>query len=493
MMMGNWLLHAILLNAREIRGNYMLTTLKNNKSLTYYQQAPLPISKLSSTYAGGISSAGVAHTSYMTTNTTQQLQSQILHIEAHSKAIVASYEDIPNQILKAVGNHGANTECSKAGYLAEGLHTGTYNLDATIKGMDTRAEVLADKGPVDIIYDGGKQVQAKYTVRSAKAQLDPKYIGQEKLIPSDQLKSGREELAKLAHKNYMKGRVNAAHHQQAVKDELTDKLISADGQVTSTPTTKVQAEKIASSIHKDADGNTVFETHKELSSVLKQTGDLKKKNIAIKKNDSSISKNKNSIIRNELKGIGLAVAIGIGVGATIGVAVTLAQSGITPDTLKLAAMEGGKAGLEAGVLSAVTYGVGHTICTVVNQVAIGALENLGISITEKISSMVNMGVVGGISLAVFSTYQFIKLKLNGIATQEAIFRVGHQALCSLSLLVITMIAQGALGGVAGMIVSVSVGIIYISYSVGKSIHDRKFSEKIRIYTIEKCRPSFALL
>lgn len=50
---------------------------------------------------------------------------------------------------------------------------------------------------------------------------------------------------------------------------------------------------------------------------------------------------------------------------------------------------------------------------------------------------------------------------------------------------------GIWGGPAGLIVSVSGGIIFISYSVVDIVHQREFSEKIRVYTIEKCKPSFA--
>lgn len=90
----------------------------------------------------------------------------------------------------------------------------------------------------------------------------------------------------------------------------------------------------------------------------------------------------------------MAVAIGSAIGLTIGFITTLAQSGITPDTLKLATIEGLKSGAESGILSAVGYGIGRTIGS-------GVLENAGITITENISKMVNMGVVGALTIVVF--------------------------------------------------------------------------------------------
>lgn len=38
---------------------------------------------------------------------------------------------------------------------------------------------------------------------------------------------------------------------------------------------------------------------------------------------------------------------------------TLAQSGVTPDSLKLALAEGAKGGLESGLLAGVGYGIGE--------------------------------------------------------------------------------------------------------------------------------------
>lgn len=199
-----------------------------------------------------------------------------------------------------------------------------------------------------------------------------------------------------------------------------------------------------------------------------------------------------NVLKNELRGLGLAVAIGAGIGLTIGFITTLAQSGITPDTLKFAAIEGVKTGVESGLLAAAGYGIGRTIGEIASSATAGLLENLGVTITENISKMVNMGVVGTLTIAVFSTYQFVKLKLKGVATRDALIQTGKQALFSLSLLAVSIAAQGLWGGPAGIIVSVSVGIIIISYSVADITRQRNFAEKIRIYTIEKCYPAFSV-
>lgn len=212
----------------------------------------------------------------------------------------------------------------------------------------------------------------------------------------------------------------------------------------------------------------------------------------IDKNEMLKRTNTKRVWRKEIQSLGMAVAIGAGVGMTIGFITTLAQMGATPDSLWLALAEGTKSGLESGLLSAAGYGIGRTVGEAASRALEGVLENLGLTITDNLSKMVNMGVVGALTVTVFSAYQFVKLKCQGVATKEALIQTGKQALFSLSLLAVSIAAQGIWGGAAGIIVSVSVGIIMITYSVADSIHQRHFAETIRVYTIEKCRPRFAI-
>lgn len=208
----------------------------------------------------------------------------------------------------------------------------------------------------------------------------------------------------------------------------------------------------------------------------------------IDKNKMLKKTNTKRLAKNELHGLGLAMAIGAGVGLTIGFITTLAQSGVTPDSLKFAAIEGVKSGIESGMLSAVSYTAGRTVGEVATQAIAGTLQNAGVNVTENILKMVNMGVVGTLTITIFAVYQFAKLKRSGVTSREALMRVGKQALFSLSLLAVSIAAQGVWGGPAGIIVSVSIGIILISYSTISSMHQRNFSELIRVYTIEKFRP-----
>ena len=177
-------------------------------------------------------------------------------------------------------------------------------------------------------------------------------------------------------------------------------------------------------------------------------------------------------------------------GFTIGFAISIAQSGVTPDSIKYAISEGGRTGAVSGIQSVVSYGIGRTIGQLATDAVEGMLSNLGVNITENISRMCGMTAVGAITIAVFSTYQFIKLKRDGIVTREAAIQIGKQALFSLSLLAVSVAAQGIFGGPAGLIVSISTGIIFITYSIVDITHQRKMSEKIRVYMIDKCKPLF---
>lgn len=198
--------------------------------------------------------------------------------------------------------------------------------------------------------------------------------------------------------------------------------------------------------------------------------------------------NAKRVFKNELTGVGLAAAIGAGVGFTIGFAISLAQNGVSPDTIKNAFADGGKAGFKSGAQSVLSYGVGRTLGQLATKAVLGALENAGVEITENITQMCSMGAVGLLTIALFTTVEFIKLKQAGIATKEALIQVGKQALFSISLLALSIAAQGIWGGPAGLIVSISSGIILITVNLATTVHQRKVSDAIKIYTIEKAEP-----
>lgn len=380
----------------------MLTSLKNNRSLTFYQQTKTKYRSVNSSYAGGVSAVPISGVSFTTMSTTNGYNAQL------------------NEYLIKLNTLRARD-------------AQRYNLSSpnqAARNMGVKRAWMYEKADIEM----GGSGSANWSVEE-KAQI----------LKHDSVRGAE------------------GHHQQNVSDH---------------PEQQANPDNIKFYKTKDEhlqdghDGNWDNESNKPLTD----------KNKMLEKSNSKC------VFKNELKGLGLAVAIGSAVGLTIGFITTLAQSGITPDTLKLATIEGLKSGAESGMLSAVGYGIGE----VTSQAISGVLKNTGITIAENISKMVNMVVVGALTIVVFSTYQFIKLKLKGVATREALIQTGKQALFSLSLLAVSIAVQGIWGGAAVIIVSVSIGFIMITYSIVDAVHQRHFAEKIRIYTIGKCYPSFSV-
>lgn len=380
----------------------MLTSLKNNRSLTFYQQTKTKYRSVNSSYAGGVSAVPISGVSFTTMSTTNGYNAQL------------------NEYLIKLNTLRARD-------------AQRYNLSSpnqAARNMGVKRAWMYEKADIEMGGSGSANWSAE-----EKAQI----------LKHDSVRGAE------------------GHHQQNVSDH---------------PEQQANPDNIKFYKTKDEhlqdghDGNWDNESNKPLTD----------KNKMLEKSNSK------RVFKNELKGLGLAVAIGSAVGLTIGFITTLAQSGITPDTLKLATIEGLKSGAESGMLSAVGYGIGE----VTSQAISGVLKNTGITIAENISKMVNMVVVGALTIVVFSTYQFIKLKLKGVATREALIQTGKQALFSLSLLAVSIAVQGIWGGAAVIIVSVSIGFIMITYSIVDAVHQRHFAEKIRIYTIGKCYPSFSV-
>lgn len=380
----------------------MLTSLKNNRSLTFYQQTKTKYRSVNSSYAGGVSAVPISGVSFTTMSTTNGYNAQL------------------NEYLIKLNTLRARD-------------AQRYNLSSpnqAARNMGVKRAWMYEKADIEMGGSGSANWSAE-----EKAQI----------LKHDSVRGAE------------------GHHQQNVSDH---------------PEQQANPDNIKFYKTKDEhlqdghDGNWDNESNQPLTD----------KNKMLEKSNSK------RVFKNELKGLGLAVAIGSAVGLTIGFITTLAQSGITPDTLKLATIEGLKSGAESGMLSAVGYGIGE----VTSQAISGVLKNTGITIAENISKMVNMVVVGALTIVVFSTYQFIKLKLKGVATREALIQTGKQALFSLSLLAVSIAVQGIWGGAAVIIVSASIGFIMITYSIVDAVHQRHFAEKIRIYTIGKCYPSFSV-
>lgn len=199
--------------------------------------------------------------------------------------------------------------------------------------------------------------------------------------------------------------------------------------------------------------------------------------------------NNERVLKNELTGIGMAAAIGLGVGFTIGFVTTLAQQGVSIDSLKLAAGMGIKSGLEASFLATAGHiilsNVGETISSTISQVIIG---RFGVQASENLFRMCQMGVVGAVSSIVFSAWLFLKLKFQGFDTKSALVKATKSLGYSLGILFISIVSQGLWGGYAGIIVSISIGLTVVIYQFIKHQVSKKVIENIQLFSVEKMRP-----
>jgi hypothetical protein len=198
--------------------------------------------------------------------------------------------------------------------------------------------------------------------------------------------------------------------------------------------------------------------------------------------------NNKRVFKNELAGIGAAIAIGLGVGFALGFVVTLAQSGVSPENLKNAAIVGAKTGVESAALGVMNHLVVRGIGEMATNALQGVVGNLGLTITDNIAKMCNMAVFGGLAIVIFSVYQFTKLKLLGYNTKECLLRVGRSAAFSCTILLISIVSQGIWGGHVGIIVSISIGFMVLTYKVIDNQHNKRIGEQVRIYMIQKCEP-----
>jgi len=406
----------------------MLSAIKKNSSLTFYQ--PTGFSQKNTIppiHTGGMASVAIANSSMMTMSITTGYNSQL---GGFLNALNAERDRLSQKV-------------------AEGLATNPNYTGARSDGVS----LAWDYEAADIRMGGKGSANWNKNQQNEILQNRPNTVNNAKYV------DGKPQ--------YPKAGVRGAegHHQKNVADH-PDQQANPDN-------IKFYEDRDAH-LQEGHDGKWDNETDAPL----------------INKNKMLQKTNTNRVFKNELRGLGIAVAIGAGVGITIGFAVTLAQSGVTPESIKFALAEGIKGGAEAGIMSAVSYGIGRTIGQMATEAVTGLLRNLGLTITDNISKMCGMGVIVTMTVVLFSVYQFFKFKWYGIATRDALIKIGKQSLFSLSLLAVSIAAQGIWGGPAGIIVSISIGIIVISYTLADTVHQRHFAEKIRIYMIDKCRPIF---
>lgn len=195
----------------------------------------------------------------------------------------------------------------------------------------------------------------------------------------------------------------------------------------------------------------------------------------IDKNAHLRNTNKVRVLRNELRGVAVSAGIGFCVGFALSTIAELALKGISSVDLGELIVHSTGSGIETAFLSTLGYGAGRLTTL--------GLQKLGFDLTQGFGAVANFAAVGLAVIAVMSIYQYVKLRFNGVSRDDAKDQIAKQTIFSISVLCVSIIAQGIYGGYAGIIVSTSIGVIYFGYNITKMIAQREKAEKLRADTI----------
>ena len=198
--------------------------------------------------------------------------------------------------------------------------------------------------------------------------------------------------------------------------------------------------------------------------------------------------NKRRVLRNELTGLGISMAIGLGVGFTFSVISEIAQHGICSDEIENMIFRSLSAGVESGFIAGVSHVVGRGVSAAMEEIFTStAVEAVGLDIASGTGLLVNNAAVGLLSTAIICTYQYVKSRVSGANSAEAIQALKGTAVSSIALLSISIAAQGIWEGPAGIIVSTGVGVFYFAVNTAKSVHMRNLELRLREFSIEEYR------
>ena len=171
------------------------------------------------------------------------------------------------EISYVAGTYRNNDVPSLAGFYAEAAHSGSFNINAAMRGSGYRTNVphSHEAGSSDIDTNWGQKYSSKYyghADKSFEAQSETMkgpghtnaiQLGKERLIPSDQLGDAHKEAARRIAKESLT-RPEVAERLKETNDRLTDRVKGPDG-TTSDPLTKKDADDWARDVKK-GDVNT---------------------------------------------------------------------------------------------------------------------------------------------------------------------------------------------------------------------------------------------
>lgn len=171
------------------------------------------------------------------------------------------------------------------GFLAERWHEGTFNIDAALKDSKVQAIAPDDNGIVDVVLTSGEKYQLKYYKTASKSATelsktnlqrykeyaapyersgqkppmsqeeyfkhlesqspnDPYYLGQGRLVPTEQLEEAKNLMWRKFLEESNGGRPEQAARYKETFDMLSNRLKSTDG-TESIPLTNEESQKLA--------------------------------------------------------------------------------------------------------------------------------------------------------------------------------------------------------------------------------------------------------
>lgn len=206
-------------------------------------------------------------------------------------------------------------------------------------------------------------------------------------------------------------------------------------------------------------------------------GDFHNESDSPMKDKNQMIKNTNTkrLIGNELRGAGISAIISFAAAFSISLIVAAAQDGITPESIKNAALNGSN----GAIIGVAGYAVGRAVANLITPALLKALEKVGIKVTESISSACTMGITGFAVIAVVSVIQFIHLKRKGYTTKNAFVLVGKTAGMSIFSLAITVTVCAIWGSGPAFYVGLAIGLVVIAYSAAKLFIEKNTASKVQ--------------
>lgn len=198
------------------------------------------------------------------------------------------------------------------------------------------------------------------------------------------------------------------------------------------------------------------------------------------KNQMLKGTNNKRLVRNELYGAGIAAAISFATAFSISLIVAAAQDGITPESLINASINSGN----AAIIGTAYYAVGRIVGKFITPMIVKTLEDIGVKVTENISTACSMAITGIAVIAIISIVQFIRLKRKGHSTRDALVIVGKTAAISLGEMAICAIVYAIWGGPYAIIVGVVISVALVGYTIYNNINEKKLLKKVRDLTAE---------